>query len=89
MHVVLRDHRSYRRDLKHLMPLRLRVVTVSRLMATGAGRGLEHDDLVDLCHRQQHPGLATVPGLSTRPTPTGRTATALPLAGGRITRRRP
>ena len=28
MHLVLRDHRSYRRDLKHLMPLRLRVVTV-------------------------------------------------------------
>jgi hypothetical protein len=89
MHVVLRHYRAYEGYLEHLMPLRLRVITVQRLLATGARRGLERDDLVDLCHRHQRPGLATVPGLPTRPTPTGETATALTLAGGRITRRRP
>jgi hypothetical protein len=89
MPLVLSDHGTNRGDLKHVMPLRLWVVAVQRLLATDAERGFQHDDLVDLCHWYQRPRLAAVPGLSTRPTPTGLTAAALPLTCGRIARRGP
>ena len=89
MPLVLGDHRPNRGDLEHVMPLRLWVVAVQRLLATDAERGLKHDDLVDLCHWYHHPRLAAVPGLSTRPAPTGLTAAALPLTCGRIARRGP
>jgi len=47
MHVVLRHYRAYGGYLEHLMPLRLRVITVQRLLASGAPRGLERVGLVD------------------------------------------
>lgn len=87
MALICSDYRPHRGDLEYLMPLRLWVVTVQRLLATDTEHGLEYDDLVDLFHWYQHPRLAVVPGLSARPTPTGLTAAALPLMCGRIARR--
>src|SRR6266481_4735048 len=89
MHLVLRDHRAHRGYLKHLMALRLRVLAVQWLMASGAEHGLERDHHIDLFDRHQRPCLSLVPGLPSRPTPTGRPALALLLAVGGITRRGP
>ena len=82
MQLVCGDHRTSRGNLPHLMPLRLRVVAVQRLMATGAGHRLERYHLVDLGHRCQRPRLSGVPWLPTWPTPTGLTTAALPPALG-------
>ena len=50
MPLVLGDHGTNRGELAHLMPLRLWVVAIQRLLAIGAERGFQHDDLVNLCH---------------------------------------
>ncbi len=80
MQLVFRDLWADRGNLDHLVPLRLRVVTSERLIATGARRGLQRDDRIDLFHGHQRPCLATMPGLSSWTTPTGRPPTPLPLA---------
>ena len=85
MHVVRSDHWTNRGDLEHVMPLRLRVVTVQRLLALRTARGMQHDDFIDFFYREQLSRLAGVPGLAPRTTSTGLTATARPLACRSIT----
>jgi hypothetical protein len=80
MQLVLGDHGLYRRELEHLMALRLGVVAVQGLLAPGTARGVQRDDFVDVFYREQRPRLAAVPGLPPRATSTGLTATAQPLA---------
>jgi hypothetical protein len=80
MQLVLGDHRLYRRDLEHLMALRLGVVAVQGLLALGTARGAQRDDFVDVFYREQLPRLPAMSGLSPRTTSARLTATARPLA---------
>jgi len=80
MQLVFGDHGLERRDLEHVMTLRLGVVAVQGLLAPGTAGGVQRDDFIDIFYREQRPRLAGVPRLPPRTTSTGLTATARPLA---------
>ena len=87
--LVLRDDRFDRWDLRHLMPLGLRILALQRVAAAAAPLGLDRDHDLDLLNRHQRPCLALVAGLPAGP-PAAEVATG-PFRGRlrRIARRRP
>jgi hypothetical protein len=52
MQLVLGNYRLHRRDLEHLMALRLRVVAAQRLLALCTARGMQCDDFVNVFYRE-------------------------------------
>lgn len=67
---MAQEHRSWGNDWIGGALAQL-LVAVQGMLTTGAGHGRERDALVDICHRHQRPGLATVPRLPLGRRPRG------------------
>lgn len=70
MQLILGDDRLDPWDLRHLMPLGLRIGPLQRVLTVKALHGLDRDDHVHRLYRQQRPCLPLMAGLPARSTAT-------------------
>jgi len=87
--LILGHHRRDGRHLRHLMPVRLGIVTLQGVLTAGALPGLDGHDVIHLRHRHQHPALALMARLPSALPSARHPTSALSNRLRGITRRRP